>query len=226
MTRTQPHDHDHDHEPVDPNLSAEEFWEPMYTSEDRRWSGRANGVLVDQVSGLTPGRALDLGCGEGGDAVWLAEQGWTVTAVDVAPSALARGADAARERGVADRIDWQRHDLSETFPDGEFELVTNHYLHSPVGFPRTEVLRKAAQAVVPGGVFLVVGHAESPPWARHAHHDNTLMTAEEELAELTLDPDEWEVELAANLSREATGPGGVSGTLLDSVVRVRRRATG
>ncbi|MQA95954.1 MAG: methyltransferase domain-containing protein [Streptosporangiales bacterium] len=106
---------------------------------------------------LTPGTALDLGCGEGADAIWLAEQGWTVTATDVSKVALDRAAAHARERGVT--VDWRRHDLAESFPEGTYDLVCAFFLHSPVDMPRDGILRSAAAAVAPGGVLLIVGHA-------------------------------------------------------------------
>ena len=81
-------------------------WEEHYGERDRVWSGRVNVQFADVVADLTPGRALDLGCGEGADAVWLAERGWDVVAVDISDTALGRAREAARSRGVADRIEF------------------------------------------------------------------------------------------------------------------------
>src|SRR6201999_1068924 len=113
----------------------------------RVWSGRVNVQFADLVSDLPPGRALDLGCGEGGDAVWLAERGWHVTAVDVSETALARAKAEAKTRGMLDRIDFQRHDLSDSFPDGSFDLASAQFLHSTVRLKRTQVLINPAGAV-------------------------------------------------------------------------------
>ena len=118
------------------------MWEDRYAESERIWSGRPNDRLVEVVSGLTPGRALDLGCGEGGDAVWLAGHGWWVTAVDIADTALQRTREAAGE--LADRIDLQRHDLTRTFPEGQFDLVSAHFLHSPTGWDRDPLMQRAA----------------------------------------------------------------------------------
>jgi SAM-dependent methyltransferase len=91
---------------------GERFWEGHYRGRDQVFSGHANPVLVGVAGLLRPGAALDLGCGEGGDAIWLARHGWRVTAVDVAATALERAAEHARTAGVADRITFERHDLT------------------------------------------------------------------------------------------------------------------
>ncbi|MDX6349032.1 MAG: hypothetical protein QOF84_3822, partial [Streptomyces sp.] len=101
----------------DPNgFRAEAYWDDRYAQNQRMWSGAPNAALVREVSDLAPGTALDLGCGEGGDAIWLARRGWRVTATDISGIALDRAAGHAAAAGVADRIDWQRHDLAESFP--------------------------------------------------------------------------------------------------------------
>jgi 2-polyprenyl-3-methyl-5-hydroxy-6-metoxy-1,4-benzoquinol methylase len=128
-------------------VEAERFWEGHYHRRERVWSGRPNPVLVEVVGGLRPGTALDLGCGEGGDAIWLARQGWRVTAVDVSATALDRAAADAATAGIADRIDLRQHDLALAFPPGAFDLVSAKYLHSPIEFPRARVLQEAASAV-------------------------------------------------------------------------------
>ena len=80
--------------------------------------------------GLTPGRALDIGAGEGADAIWLAERGWDVVAVDISSVALERGRRQAEVVGVADRITWVHTDvLADDLPAGPFDLVTSHYTH-------------------------------------------------------------------------------------------------
>ncbi|MGW6914878.1 class I SAM-dependent methyltransferase [Kitasatospora sp. NPDC054939] len=138
------------------------YWDARYAENARMWSGNPNPALVREVDGLAPGRVLELGCGEGADAVWLAGQGWQVTAVDVSAVALARAAGHAVDAGVDGRIDWQCRDLGTDFPEGSYDLVCAQFLHSPTDLPRTAVLRAAAAAVEPGGVLLVVGHAAFP----------------------------------------------------------------
>ncbi|MFI6595806.1 SAM-dependent methyltransferase [Nonomuraea sp. NPDC050536] len=171
-----------------------EFWDTKYSERDQYWSGEPNASLVREVSGLAPGRALDLGCGEGGDAIWLAVRGWRVTAVDISQVALERAARHAAEAGVAGLIDWQRHDLGDSFPAGDFDLVTAAFLHSPTELPRERILRRAAEAVAPGGILLIVGHG-AVPWQEenHDHADLALPTPGEVLDALDLPDGQWKV---------------------------------
>jgi SAM-dependent methyltransferase len=209
---------------------VQEFWDGFYAERDQVWSGKVNPMMADIVGGWPPGSALDLGCGEGGDAIWLAERGWHVTAVDVSPLALERAAAQADRVGVSDRISFETHDLSASVPDGSFDLVSAQFLHSPVELPRGEILRRAAGLVAPGGALLVVGHAEPPPWARHHHAEDeavdgtrlSLPTSEQVVEDLALEPGEWSIERADTAERKATGPDGQVGTLVDSVVLARR----
>lgn len=199
-----------------------EFWEARYAEKDQIWSGKVNPVMAGIVEALPAGRALDLGCGEGGDALWLAERGWTVTAVDVSQTALDRGAAQADALGL-DGITWEQHDLTATFPTGAFDLVSAQFFQSPIEFPRVALLRQAAELVAPGGVLLSVSHAAAPPWSNH--HDHVFPTTDEELAELALDPAAWEVVRNGNVERAASSPDGQHhGHLLDGVILVRRRA--
>ncbi|MFJ4876450.1 SAM-dependent methyltransferase [Streptomyces sp. NPDC088745] len=200
-----------------------EFWDGRYAESDRVWSGEANVVLVREVAGLTPGRALDLGCGEGADAVWLARRGWRVTATDISRVALDRAARHAAEAGVADRVDWQRHELGKTFPEGEFDLVSSQFLHSPTELPREEILRRAARAVAPGGRLLVEGHSGWPSWQPNPHPEVHLPSPQEVVESLRLDEDAWEILICAEHDRVQLTPDGEEATRTDSTVLARRR---
>ena len=198
--------------------SAEEFWESFYADGKSRWSGNANASLVEDVEPLAPGRALDLGCGQGGDAIWLARHGWAVTAVDVSATALATASAHAREAGVDGAISFERHDLAATFPDGVFDLVAATFLHSPVPLPRARLFQDAARAVAPGGTLLVIGHAPSDA---HPHAD--LPTLEETLAELALPDDEWVLGSSEPRTRMHAFKDEEPIERIDVVVRARRR---
>jgi len=202
--------------------AVEPFWEEHYARRERVWSGRANQVLVAEMDGAEPGVALDLGCGEGGDAIWLAANGWQVVAIDVSTTALRRGAADARAAGVADRIEWQAHDLAQWSPDRDFDLVSAQFLHSPLPLPREDILKTAAAAVVVGGTLLVVGHAEVPPWAPHAVSPPRFPTSAEVYDALALPAGDWQIERCEESPRDATAPDGRPATLLDHVLRLRR----
>lgn len=137
-------------------------WNERYRSRaGRLWSGRVNDVVLDEVPGLTPGRALDVGCGEGADAIWLARQGWTVTGLDISSVALERAAAAAQEAGVT--VEWVCGDLlTHPVPAAAFDLVSLQYPALPHA-PGDPVLRALIGAVAPGGTLLVVGHGPPDP---------------------------------------------------------------
>lgn len=201
---------------------ATTFWEQRYGERERIWSGRVNIRLAEVASELPPGRALDLGCGEGGDAMWLAEQGWDVVAVDVSETALQRAAEDAETRKMLHRIDFRRVDLAEFEPDGAFDLVSAQFLHSPVPLDRPAVLRRAAAAVAPGGLLLIVDHGAPPPWAPPAVHAHVFPGAEEVVAALDLDAGRWERLRVEAVERAATGPGGEEALLTDNLIVLRR----
>jgi SAM-dependent methyltransferase len=205
----------------DESGDAHAVWEEHYTAKPQVWSGRVNAQLVANVSDLECGRALDLGCGEGADAIWLAEHGWTVVAVDVSTTALSRARAAAESRGMTDRIDFQQHDLTAGLPPGSFDLVSAQFLHSTVEMDRTALLRRAAAAVAPGGTLLIVDHAAAPPWASKLHH-HEFPTAETVLGGLALDDVQWERVRVGSVERSARGPDGRDATLVDNVIRLRR----
>ncbi|MFZ0834821.1 MAG: class I SAM-dependent methyltransferase [Mycobacterium sp.] len=205
---------------AEPTSEARRSWEEHYGERERVWSGRVNARLAEVAGPLTPGRALDIGCGEGADAVWLAEHRWQVTAVDVSQTALDRAAAEAKARNVA--VDFQHHDLTESFPDGVFDLVSAQFLHSTVPMDRAKLLRRAADAVAPGGVLLIVDHAAAPPWASKMHH-HEFPTVDEVLSSLNLDAAHWDQIRAEAAERQTTGPDGVDATLIDNVMVLRRR---
>lgn len=201
---------------------AEAFWEPHHAAM-QPGGGSPNAVLVDVVGELTAGSALDLGCGQGGDALWLASRGWVVTGVDVSTTAVQRLAAQAAAQGLSERVHVERHDLSVTFPDGAFDLVNAQYFHSPVAMDRAAVLARAAGAVAPGGMLLVVDHASVPPWS-WADPNSVFPTARQTLDSIGLDLNAWEIAVAQDRDRQATGPDNRHATVTDTVLALVRRA--
>ncbi len=197
-------------------------WEERYGGDGHVWSGRVNPQLVAEAADLPPGRALDVGCGEGGDSVWLAQQGWRVTGVDFADAALTRTAAHAEEVGVADRVEVREVDV-RTFDPGDerWDLVSSQFMHQPDD-GMVDVVRRLAAAVAPGGTLLVVGHhpRDMATGLRHGHFSH-LFTPEDLLPALD---DEWEVEVCEPRLRQAPHPQtGEPLQVHDSVLRARRR---
>jgi len=123
------------------------------------WSATPNRFFAEEVTGMTPGRALDLGAGEGRNAIWLAEQGWTVTAVDFSDVAVAKAETIASRRGVT--VIWLVEDLLAYQPEsGAYDLVALAYIHLPPA-EWNRVLSSAQSALAPGGTLLVIGHDSS-----------------------------------------------------------------
>ncbi|GBD85604.1 tellurite resistance protein TehB [bacterium BMS3Abin02] len=135
---------------------SRETWNTRYNERELLWSAEPNEFLVTETQQLTPGRALDIGAGEGRNALWLAGRGWQVTAVDFSDVAIAKGREGARHRGV--EVEWVIADLQTYIPtERSFDLVIEFYIHIPEPW-RPQVWRRAADAVAEGGTLLVVGH--------------------------------------------------------------------
>jgi SAM-dependent methyltransferase len=151
----------HDHEGDAQRFGAADQvheWDARYGERDEAiWSGQPNGRLVAEVAGLSPGRALDVGCGEGADAIWLARSRWTVTAIDISGVAVRRARTAAELAGVA--VEWICGDaaLRTAFPSNCFDLVSMQYPALPKAAGEAAV-RSLLDAVRPGGLLLAVYH--------------------------------------------------------------------
>ena len=196
---------------------SERYWESFYSTGESRWSGKPNPSLVDEVADLEPGTALDLGCGQGGDAIWLASRGWAVTAADISSAALAIAARNAAAAGLADAITWEHRDLAVSLPGGSFDLVAVAYLHSPVALPRTRILRASAHAVAPGGTLVIIGHS---PSASHPHAD--LPSAGDVVEDLALPADRWRLRTSEHRDVEHAFADETPTSRTDSVVRLQR----
>ncbi|REE96680.1 SAM-dependent methyltransferase [Thermomonospora umbrina] len=200
------------------------FWDGVHASRSAAVDPRPNARLTETVTSLPPGRALDLGCGAGGDALWLAGRGWHVTAADISAVAVERLAALARSHGLGDRVVAVRHDLRAAFPEGGFDLISAHYLHTPFDLDRATVLRSAAHALRPGGRLLVVDHGSTAPWSWNQDPDVRYPSPHEVAAGMDLDAATWTVERADAPRRIATGPDGRTAEVIDHVLLVRRTA--
>lgn len=198
--------------------SDAEFWDQKYRHRQAPWDGEPNPLLAEVAEGLTPGAALDLGCGEGADALWLARRGWQVTAVDISGVALERARAADTDRQVT----WQQTDMLAWQPPADaFDLVSAHFLHIPPA-ERTALFDCLARAVRPGGTLLVVAHHVSdlettigrPPLAE------LYYTADEVAASLTVG--RWEVVFGGLRPRIAKDPQGRTVTIHDTVLQAQR----
>ncbi|WP_017581454.1 class I SAM-dependent methyltransferase [Nocardiopsis valliformis] len=208
-----------------PEEMGEEFWNERYRSSERVWSGRPNRHLVAEAADLAPGRALDVGSGEGADALWLATRGWQVTAVDISSVALDRGAAHAAEagEGVVDRITWLRADVTQWAPPTPpFDLVTAQFMHLYPN-PRARLFADLAAAVAPGGELLVVAHHPKDlelgvprPSVPELFYEGDAVTA-------VLAEGEWDVLVDDVRTAEQTLDE-TTYTVHDLVVRARRRA--
>jgi SAM-dependent methyltransferase len=194
-----------------------QFWEDRYRSRDQVFSGAPNGVLVAEVTGLSPGRALDVGCGEGADALWLARHGWQVTAVDISPTALQRATDADSHN----RATWLLGDLTATAPQAAaFDLVSVQYFPLRRQAEHT-ALHGLLNAVVSGGIFLFASHDPADLSPNPAEgFDPSDYYQPDDIAQL-LDSD-WTVQVNAARPRTAPAPAGTHHTH-DTVLRARRR---
>jgi SAM-dependent methyltransferase len=150
------HEHEHRDERFGAASQAAE-WDARYSERDRAmWSGQPNGRLVAEVAALDPGRALDVGCGEGADAIWLARRGWAVVAIDISDVAVRRAREAAEQAGAA--VDWVCGDaLRTSFEAHSFDLVSMQYPALPKAAGEAAV-RSLLDTVRPGGVLLAVYH--------------------------------------------------------------------
>ncbi len=201
----------------DPAVRAE--WDKRYADRQQLWSGQPNGALVTEVASLTPGRVLDVGCGEGADAVWLARQGWDVTALEVSGVALERAAGHARDAGLT--IRWVHGALEEAaLPSASFDLVSAQY-PALLRTPDAAAERALLAAVAPGGVLLLVHHAGmDAPRADNSEFDPADYVWPSMVAALF--DDDWKVEVDEQRPRTAPDGGAGAHHTDDVVLRARR----
>jgi SAM-dependent methyltransferase len=197
-----------------------QYWDKRYASRELVWTGDANRFLVEETEGLPPGTALDLASGEGRNAVWLAERGWSVRAVDFSKVATEKAVQMATSRGVDERIDFQTADLRSFNPGAQcFDLVVLVYLQVPQ-VELVPILERAARAVAPGGTLLLVAH-DSDNLLRGfggPQHPDMLYSAAQVVAALG---NELTIEKASQVSRIVDTKDGIQ-MAIDCLVRAKR----
>lgn len=196
----------------------ERYWEERYRDASPHTSGKPGKALQRFVEALNPGRALELGCGKGDDAVWLAKASWSVVAVDISSIALGYATTNADRAGVAEHITFEQHHLSQSFPEGRFDLVVASFLPAQ---PREDVFRRAAGAVAPGGHLLIIDHASRVPWSS-APPDTTFPTPEETLAGISLDDEDWKHDYVGEIERQVGDQDGNEVTVRDGIIFLER----
>jgi SAM-dependent methyltransferase len=224
--------------PQDKHVFDKDYW-------DQHWhqaggaapadidSSPPNPYLLAGAGSLTPGAALDAGCGAGAEAIWLATQGWSVTAVDIAADALAGRSRRASDAGMSRQVRWVEADLTVWSPNTDFDLVSTHYAHPAM--PQLAFYDRIAEWVAPGGTLLIVGHLHVHDALREEHHaeehgsvphgQHPPTEAMVTVANITalLDEPRWEIVRADEHLRTVPGPGGQEVDLHDVIVQANRR---
>lgn len=197
-----------------------EDWDRRYEGAELVWRAAPNQFLVSETADLAPGRALDLACGEGRNAIWLAERGWQATGVDFSPVGLEKARRFADERHVA--VEWVEADARDWHPSSSYDLVGVFYLQLPEP-ERRAAYRAAAAAVAPSGTLLVVGHDRSN--LEHGvggpQDPEVLFSAEDVLRDLGDLQQAFAVQRAEPVRRVVTVDG-VERVAIDALVRAVR----
>ncbi|WP_181772042.1 class I SAM-dependent methyltransferase [Amycolatopsis pittospori] len=191
-----------------------QYWEEHWLRTEAGGSP-PNPYLAREIGELAPGSALDAGCGEGAEAIWLASRGWRVTAADISSAVLSRAAERAAAIEVPGKVEWVEADLGSWTPDARFDLVTTHYAHPAM--PQLEFYDRLAGWVAPGGTLLIVGHLHGHG---HGHQPPDEASATAAAVTARLDGAAWEVVTAEEQHRTLSGR-----PLHDVVVRATRRRT-
>lgn len=199
------------------------YWEQHWDdSPAGQYSAPPNPYVIAETRDLTPRTALDAGCGAGTESIWLAEQGWHVTAADISATALAQAQARAAQTSGAHRITWVEQDLTTWEPNTRWDLVVANYAHPSI--PQLEFYRRIADWVAPAGTLLIVGHLHGHAEHGSNHHPPEEATATAGGITAGLDPDLWTIDTAEEHTRTVTGADGHHGTPLhDVVVRATRR---
>lgn len=199
----------------------QEFWEQLWSKTLREHADKVarrppNAYVTTELASLTPGKALDAGCGHGAESIWLALHGWQVTAVDFSAAALAHARSMAEAAGVAERIEWLEGDLGTwTAEPARYDLVVCLYVH--VAGSVEDMVRRMASGVAPGGTLFMAGHRPIDPATGAPTAAANQVQVSVEQARAALEPEKWELVVAEERPRTVHGSG------VDAVIRARRR---
>lgn len=216
------HDHHGSRDEL-PDFFGQRFWDEKYSADEQLWSGAPNPHLTTIAASLEPGSALDVGSGEGADAIWLGKNGWRVRGLDISPVALTKAADHARAAGVEAVVEWQRTDLLEwTSPGPSYDLISSQFIHLPRE-SNTRLLKELAASVRRGGSLIVVGHHPDDPRhsAESALFEDIRFTAEQVLASVGVK--DWKPVVIDRVEREWLDREGHRAIAVDAVLHAVRR---
>ncbi|MDO4917686.1 MAG: class I SAM-dependent methyltransferase [Rothia sp. (in: high G+C Gram-positive bacteria)] len=216
----QHHPHDSQHQ-----LSPQESWNNLYSEKEQVWSGEPNKTLVSLIENHAPTTVLDLGCGEGGDVLWLAQHGWDATGIDISDIAIERARNMAQKIGVS--AQFVAADLAHWRTEQTFDLVVSSFMQSHFDeLDRIGIFQQALELLNVGGELVSISHAGMPSFIKdddpRMHFAESLPNPSEEAQALTRNDSRFEIKLAEKRTRSVASPEGEEGTIDDGVMVIRR----
>lgn len=207
--------------------SHRDSWNALYLEKEQRWSGKPNATLLDLIGDRQPGTVLDLGSGEGGDVIWLAQQGWQATGIDLSEVAVERAQAAAQKAGV--QAAFFAADLSDWEPTEKFDLIVSSFLQSHFAdLDRVGIFRRALELLNPGGELIAISHAGFPSFIKEGDPRlelaHLLPVPAHEASAIAGQDERFEIIRAEEVTRQVTSPEGEKGTIADGVLVIRRVA--
>lgn len=216
-------------QPTTPNAetstSHRDSWNNIYLEKEQRWSGKPNPTLVDLIGDRQPTNVLDLGSGEGGDVIWLAQQGWTATGIDLSDVAVERATAAAQKAGV--QATFIAADLTDWGTEQSFDLIVSSFLQSHfTDLDRVGIFKQALELLTVGGELIAISHAGLPSFVKdddpRLQSQHFLPVPADEARVLTEQDRRFTVIRADEVTRQVTSLDGETGTIADGVLVIRR----
>lgn len=217
--------HQHHSHDSQQQLSPQESWNNLYSEKEKVWSGKPNQTLVSLIAHLTPTTVLDLGCGEGGDVIWLAQQGWDAAGIDISDIAIERARSMAQKIGVG--AQFIAADLAHWRTEQTFDLVVSSFMQSHFDdLDRIGIFHQALELLNVGGELISISHAGMPSFIKdddpRKHFAQSLPNPLEEAQAITLNDSRFEIKLAEKRARLVVSPEGEEGTIDDGVMAICR----